>query len=433
MHGKVDIMAWLSCTLQLLAEHPALIERVFNVPEVGLAAARRTGAFPMRICKHGWWQVIVVDSYLPSTGKAPVFSSNSATTSLWASILEKGVAKVHGSYYALCDGDCLELLQDITGSPGQHIDWRSHTAWELLTALTETMYAERHVVFAEAHLSDLSVGVGSKELDGFFEATGLTPGFVYAVTAARVCEGQKMVRLRNPTGKHNGPALAEHFGTTTLERSLDCHDAFSFWVPFSELPKYFCSGGACVGPRVGLSPFACDIRVATALKGGAPLHMLEIWATEPCTCFIGLHQRDRRGLEDVDPDTTYSSFVVSVVEPHGEGWVVDSQSNQGLFNDARDVYLQYSFKKVEGLRPYYVTWRAHSSDVCASKQVVVSLLSSKPFATINIKQPSAAVMQAVRSGNLAGFDPTGSLNSFSRVQLNQREHTVRTIDMASLP
>eukprot|EP00755_Sulcionema_specki_P037780 Sspe_Gene.109622::Locus_89779_Transcript_2_2_Confidence_0.500_Length_1818::g.109622::m.109622 len=66
---------WLLCAVGAIAEIPDLVRRLFFISDV-TSADHKVGAYTLRICKHGWWQTVVVDNYLPSYGKYPVFSSN---------------------------------------------------------------------------------------------------------------------------------------------------------------------------------------------------------------------------------------------------------------------------------------------------------------------------------------------------------------------
>eukprot|EP01059_Diplonema_ambulator_P035470 TRINITY_DN8352_c0_g2_i1.p1 TRINITY_DN8352_c0_g2~~TRINITY_DN8352_c0_g2_i1.p1 ORF type:complete len:701 (+),score=193.02 TRINITY_DN8352_c0_g2_i1:33-2105(+) len=121
---------WLLCAISAMAEQPELIRKVFYVPEVD-PREQECGAYCLRVCKHGWWQTVTVDNYLPSHGKGPVFASNIQEPSeLWVAILEKVVAKVHGSYSAIISGDAIEALQDLTGYPAERFRWEDDGLFE---------------------------------------------------------------------------------------------------------------------------------------------------------------------------------------------------------------------------------------------------------------------------------------------------------------
>lgn len=87
---------WFLSALSSLAERPALIERLFITKEYN-----PLGVYKVRLVKNGEWVVVTVDDYIPCmyNGK-PLFASV-AKNEIWVSILEKALAKLHGSYSAL--------------------------------------------------------------------------------------------------------------------------------------------------------------------------------------------------------------------------------------------------------------------------------------------------------------------------------------------
>eukprot|EP00197_Chlamydomonas_leiostraca_P015683 CAMPEP_0202877654 /NCGR_PEP_ID=MMETSP1391-20130828/30994_1 /ASSEMBLY_ACC=CAM_ASM_000867 /TAXON_ID=1034604 /ORGANISM="Chlamydomonas leiostraca, Strain SAG 11-49" /LENGTH=254 /DNA_ID=CAMNT_0049559727 /DNA_START=42 /DNA_END=802 /DNA_ORIENTATION=+ len=75
------------------------------------------GLYTLQFYKHGCWQRVVVDSYLPCVEGEDrlAFACSGHVGELWPSFLEKGYAKLHGSYYALEGGSVTECLTDLTG------------------------------------------------------------------------------------------------------------------------------------------------------------------------------------------------------------------------------------------------------------------------------------------------------------------------------
>ena len=64
----------------------------------------------MRICKNGLWQEVTVDDYFPCYCKGQPMFSTSYQNEIWVLLLEKALAKVHGSYYMLKGGYITEAL-----------------------------------------------------------------------------------------------------------------------------------------------------------------------------------------------------------------------------------------------------------------------------------------------------------------------------------
>ncbi|KAG2495537.1 hypothetical protein HYH03_006480 [Edaphochlamys debaryana] len=78
------------------------------------------GAYTFQFFKHGCWQAVVVDNYLPCLADQErlAFACSAVVGELWPSLLEKAYAKVHGSYYALEGLPLHETLVDLTGGVG---------------------------------------------------------------------------------------------------------------------------------------------------------------------------------------------------------------------------------------------------------------------------------------------------------------------------
>lgn len=108
---------WFLSALSILAERPALIERLFLTRHVN-----EIGIYRVKLCKNGEWQIVTIDDHFPCYPKGePIFSS-CLTNDLWVLILEKAYAKLHGGYYQLRNGFVNEALLDLTGCPSISYD-----------------------------------------------------------------------------------------------------------------------------------------------------------------------------------------------------------------------------------------------------------------------------------------------------------------------
>lgn len=103
---------WFLSSAALLAERPALIERLFITKEIN-----STGIYKLRLCKNGEWVTVTVDDFFPCYPDGePVFAKCHGNE-LWVLLLEKAYAKLHGNYYLLRGGFAHEALLDLTGCP----------------------------------------------------------------------------------------------------------------------------------------------------------------------------------------------------------------------------------------------------------------------------------------------------------------------------
>ena len=93
--------------------------RLFWDPEL-----RRRGIYCFRFSKHGSWFYVLVDDRLPFRQKEPLFSRTHGldkVPQIWAALIEKAYAKLHGSYFALSLGFVDDALEDLTSWPTEKI------------------------------------------------------------------------------------------------------------------------------------------------------------------------------------------------------------------------------------------------------------------------------------------------------------------------
>ena len=108
---------WFLSALAIMAERPALIERLFLTRHVN-----DIGIYRVKLCKNGEWQIVTIDDLFPCYPKGEPLFSSCLSNDLWVLILEKAYAKLHGGYYQLRNGFVNEALLDLTGCPSISYD-----------------------------------------------------------------------------------------------------------------------------------------------------------------------------------------------------------------------------------------------------------------------------------------------------------------------
>ena len=104
---------WLLSAMASLAERSWRVRRLFRE-----TSTNPSGRYHVTLYKDGLRRTYTIDDLLPVTvdGTAP-YCARGRNGKLWPSLLEKAMAKAHGSYAALKAGYSHEAFLDLTGAP----------------------------------------------------------------------------------------------------------------------------------------------------------------------------------------------------------------------------------------------------------------------------------------------------------------------------
>lgn len=99
---------WYLSSLSLLTNHPKYFEKIFLTREIN-----DRGIYKFSLCIRGMWKTITVDDFIPCnlTSQRTVFAQIH-DNQLFTALLEKALAKVHGSYAMIIDGTCIEVSSE---------------------------------------------------------------------------------------------------------------------------------------------------------------------------------------------------------------------------------------------------------------------------------------------------------------------------------
>lgn len=131
---------------------------------------------------------------------------------MWAVILEKAFAKLHGNYQHLIGGDPREAARALTGAPSiQYMHHKKEVTEEVLWAELLKHDASNNMIF----MNSLKEKNGAKR-----NKCGLSAGHAYvALEAIEMENGARLIKMRNP------------WGTETYK--CDYSDSSSLWSPYS--------------------------------------------------------------------------------------------------------------------------------------------------------------------------------------------------------
>ncbi|KAJ8604885.1 hypothetical protein CTAYLR_010417 [Chrysophaeum taylorii] len=192
--GKLGV-CWIISALSVVAERHDLISRLFAD-----TARSPNGAHGISLFLDGVWQTVVVSDALPTTADGGLAFARSCDAltgrqTLWASLLEKALAKSYGSYVSAVGGQIAEALQVLTGASTLSINipqgnftllerlWTSLERWKNADALPMGCATDNETV------------------------EGLLGSHAYSILAVKAYPEGRLLRVRDPHGFSHFPAV----------------------------------------------------------------------------------------------------------------------------------------------------------------------------------------------------------------------------------
>ena len=271
----------------------------------------------VKFFKDSRWITVVVDDLFPCCQNGgewvPLFcrpsygEQNSGNEmELWAMIVEKAFAKMHGCYQALDGGSCGDACSYLTGGDVVkfNVDQGPGFFDDVVTQLGKDSY--------------VSCSVRPQAPAASAKAAGLVPGHAYAVLhAVKTSGGKRLLMLKNPHGggiEWNGDYSDGHSSwTKMLQQEVDRkthtklgtkpRDDGSFWMSAEDFTKWFADIGACNPWGHGSTLCAAEMKLEPKKSSGGPVGfelmqynpVVEVVSAKKTTVHVSIQQSDIRG------------------------------------------------------------------------------------------------------------------------------------------
>ncbi|CCW64467.1 unnamed protein product [Phytomonas sp. EM1] len=348
--------SWVMCAVASVSEDPNRLMGMFRHPEGKEDAQqeRSVGAYRVMFSKNGWWRSVLVDDYLPISAGRPKFSRSAVDDAeIWPCILQKAFAKLHGGYGAICSGDPLLAIQDMTGFPSTRFnDALFGSVSSAIKIFDDVKNALKHgsIVVFNTPGKDPKLD-GDNDLTKEYRQLGLITGHAYTIIDARHFAdiNTYLVKVRNAWGfglEWKGdwsdqskkweeyPLIAN---ACNFKRSNDG----TFWMDWESLLKYFNGGGVCLSQKPSY-----DYRINCAFYDRVPSTVLEIEVKSQTRFLFMILLEDKRGSKGA---IEYQPVMISIAAPLKENMyeiILNSTADayrpspeKWSFTQARDVSL----------------------------------------------------------------------------------------------
>ncbi|KAK7100681.1 calpain-5-like isoform X2 [Littorina saxatilis] len=233
---------WFLAMVASIAKDDARLKEVILDDAYPIGSWAYRGMFHARFWRFGQWEDVYVDDRLPVyKGTSNLWGARSALDSheFWVPLLEKALAKCHGSYEAVDGGRPGDAYIAMTGGVAETLDY------------DESDVNRSQKTFNRIRNALQSGALVTTEVPKQFNKTlGLVGQHAYSVTETAVVKGKSLMRILNPWGdtEWTGPwsdKSREWEDVSIGEVPRAVKDEGEFWICLDDFMRYFRKPTVC--------------------------------------------------------------------------------------------------------------------------------------------------------------------------------------------
>lgn len=377
---------WLLSSLSVLAEYPELVRR--------LLVASSDGIHATRFCYAGEWRLVLIDDRIPcSQNRTPKYAGKgSINGSYWAPLLEKGLAKLFGSYEALDEGTAAEALSLLTGAPTRTLK----TSQDLEVFFNELARAQ-----ADGFIVAASCGHTERRTLKEYEKFGLRHAHEYALLKVVQVRGVRLLQLRNPWGSgewrgrwSSGSAEWKNIVLSEEDKGHVKADDGVFFMQLEDFVEFFHEVAICRLRRNFLQT-RYDVKIRSGLSSPAPAFLVNgNGLVDVC-----LLQATERGKI---PKGHHVMADISLAV-YSKRWEFVAMTRRGMLAPVVDTLFDLQDDQQYIVVPICINWRVLN----LAGELKIVFFSSKPIRVEQVDLGPKQLALALRSAVLAKGERAG--------------------------
>jgi hypothetical protein len=279
---------WLMSVLASIAERRGMVERLFVTTEKSACGRYQLRLYDIFSGNTPHWRTITIDDYIPviKGTKIPKFAKpdkdHEGHMELWVMLIEKAFAKLMGSYNAMDGGYMHDAMRVFTGCTAvqytkakDKMEFKGSTKGSKLHTniiqAPDLSADELWHVIKLGMRNHMLINAAGQNRGEKPMPNGLVFGHAYSILDTHVCNGERIIQLRNPWGQSewNGAYSdgdAKFKNIAASGKKTQSSEDGAFWMPYADLIANFNYFDLCA-TTVGIGGFGLNVNEEMGMIG----------------------------------------------------------------------------------------------------------------------------------------------------------------------